>query len=553
MEREKGNRWLRHHFHEFVFPAFMAAEKQSSEIGKPFDVKPSPKAPETLPLELRKMWTLCMEHKVPWAFDVRQLNQYGGTSKYREKARIHNRILNDELAAARAALRDEGCTRLFLGGRDTWPMAILCAKHRIPFRFVPELSRPVSQRAGACRRFLETIGFHGDELFLDTGFAGSIPRAIQKYFPECNLKFRLISQTDIEVVEDKSYMVDCDPASGRTRRDVMRYRRRPNQLLPNRIKAREEALETEYLAKYWKSGTYESLIHQGFAPAVFKEWKERKGVDGLGLRRFVKRQHNVQNLGIYDGREVVFVGENDMHLAAGFKEWWLSLPTIHEPDVEAETEKVIQYFSDRESIQRAALLTCMIWRGIPYWKSAMHSAAERSNTGLGPQMKGFVNQAVGNAVMNTANLNQFTVTTGGVFTNTNAVFTQNFNVTGGTATVVVDQFGNQILNPNVIGPQVTTASTALTAGAVQQALNAVPQYVGQLATQKNLQMLAAATKQAMLQGPPGPAQLPPSQPWPQDQQPIKPDKIIILAVPDDFDDIPIFVDDGAFGMNLAQA
>ena len=172
-----GNRWLRHHFHEFVFPAFMAAEKKSSEIGKPFHVKASPKAPEHLPTELKKLWTLCMDMKVQWDFDVREINSHSGHSKYRESARIHYRILNDTLSSALAALRDEGCSRLFYGGRDVWSYAVISAKKKIPFLFVPELSRTVAGRA-SCRPFLEAAGFTGDELFLDTGFAGSIPRSM---------------------------------------------------------------------------------------------------------------------------------------------------------------------------------------------------------------------------------------------------------------------------------------------------------------------------------------------------------------------------------------
>jgi hypothetical protein len=534
----------------------MAAEKKTSELGKPFDVKPSPKAPEKLPTELKKMWTLCMDMKVPFTFDVREINRFGGNSKYREKARVHNRILNDELATARTALRDEKCTRLFLGGRDTWPMAILCAKHHIPFRFVPELSRPVSQRPQACKSFLERIGYQGDELFLDTGFAGSIPKAIQRYFPEYKLRFRLISQT--EIVEEQTHLVDVDPGpiggpfKGVPRKEITRYRRRPNQLLPNRVKAREEALETEYLAKYWRSGTYEPVGElQGFAPTVFKEWQPRQG-----LRRFSKTDHTFKHFGLFDGTEVVFVGENDTHLCKGMKEWILSLPEINELEVPVEHERVVQYFSDRETIQRAAVLASMIWRGIPYWKAAMSAALDRASS-FHTQVKGFVNQAVGNAVANTANLNNFNTLTavgGGVFTNA-SVF--NVTTTGGTGTattIYVDQFGNQILSPNTgFAPQVTASSTALTSSMVQQALNAVPvmnQHVGQLAIKQNLAALAAATKQAMLQGPPGPAQLPPSAPWPKDQQPIKPDKIIILAPLPDYDDIPVFVDD-SFGFDAA--
>ena len=499
-----GNRWLRDHFYEFVFPAFMAAEKKSSEIGKPFDVKPSSKAPENLPTPLKKLWTLCMETKTPWEFDVREINRYGGSSKYRERARIHNRILNDELASARAALRDEGCKRLFLGGRDTWPMAIMCARQKIPFRFVPELSRPVSQRPGPCKRFLEKIGFEGDELFLDTGFAGSIPKAIQKYFPEKKLHFRLISQDDIEIVEDKSFMVDTDPSKGPPRKIVSRYRRKPNQLLPNRNKAREEALETEYLAKYWKSGTYEAIGTQGFAPEIFKEWRQKPG-----LRRFSQTHNNSKNHGLFDGKDVIFVGVNDTHLVQGMREWIISLPEISELEIPIEYEQIVQYFSDRQTIQRAALLTCMIWQGIPYWKSAMNIAAEKMSKNYNG-----MNTVVGTnsfQVLNTAT----------------TAFTTGFTAGTNLISMNVNQFGNQITQ------QITQQTTA--------AGNAVMQ-------QQALAMLAAKTQMMMNQGV---AKIPaalPSIPLVQNK-PITPDKIIILADSVDntpvieIDEIPVIVDD----------
>ena len=69
---------------------------------------------------------------------------YGGSSKHREAARIHYQVLRETLDSSRAALRDEGCDRLFLGGRDVWMLAVLCERRHIPYLFVPELSRPVA-------------------------------------------------------------------------------------------------------------------------------------------------------------------------------------------------------------------------------------------------------------------------------------------------------------------------------------------------------------------------------------------------------------------------
>ena len=486
-----GNRWLREHFHTFVFPAFMAAEKKSTEIGSPFNVKISPQAPEELPTELRKLWTLCMDMKVPWEYDVREVNSHSGSSKYRESARIHNRILNDTLKSAQSTLRHEGCSRLFLGGRDVWTYAVLCSRIRIPYMFVPELSRTVSSRA-ACKPFLESCGFTGDELFLDTGFAGSIPRNLQKFWPGQKFKFRLMSQDDVQVVEEyspKSELIDCDPfVENKTRKVVTKpskYRRRPNQIFPNRAKARSEALETEYLAKYWKSGTYEPLVTQGFAPRVFEEWRNRISADGLGIRRFVKRVHNVQNLGLYDGHEVVFVGENDLHLVPGFKEWWISLPTVNEPKVSAESETIVQYFSDRRAIQRAALLTSMLWRGIPYWKAAMKKLVQTP--------VGIAYNAIANNVVWGTNV----ITTGVTSAGTTATFSINgsqFNTftpttpTGVAVTQNMTSLAQPSLNSTVngaIGQQITQSMLAELALKAEMAVKKQQE-------QKNLKQLNAA-------------------------------------------------------------
>jgi hypothetical protein len=117
MSDHGGNRWLRHHFHEFVFPAYLAAEKKSTEIGSPVDVKASPSAPEGLPTELRKLWTLCQDFKEPWELDVREINYSNGNSRYRETAKIHYKVLHDTVVSAKAALRDEGSPGLLPSSR----------------------------------------------------------------------------------------------------------------------------------------------------------------------------------------------------------------------------------------------------------------------------------------------------------------------------------------------------------------------------------------------------------------------------------------------------
>jgi hypothetical protein len=263
--------WLRDHFHELVFPAFVAAEKKTTDIGKPFHIQPSRHAPTRLPTELKKLWTLCMEHGVEWSYDIRDRNTHGGNSKFRDSAKLHHTMLRSTLEATIVAMRVEGCDRVLLPGRDIWLLAILCARHRVPFLFVPELSRKVSEQPQV-RKLLESRGLTGRELLVDTGYIGSIPANLKKFIPGFEFAFRLISHVD-----------NGD-------RSLSKAERRPKQLFPHRATAREEAIESEYLAKYWRGGSYDA-----------------KG-------------------------------------------------------------EVVQYFSDRASIQRAALLTSMLFRGIPFWK-----------------------------------------------------------------------------------------------------------------------------------------------------------------------------------------
>jgi hypothetical protein len=462
-----GNRWLRSHFHEFVFPAFMAAEKRSSEIGKPFDVKPSDKAPEQLPTELKKLWTLCMEHKVPWDFDVREINVNSGSSKYRESARIHHQIVIDNLNSAMAALHQEKCSKLFLGGRDVWAFAVACARRKIPFLFIPELSRHVTSKPGI-RQFLESHGFDGSELFLDTGFAGSIPRNLQQHWPGLNFRFRLMSQSDIHVVEDKSKLVDCDPSSGKTRKLIHRYRRRPQQLFPNHAKAREAALETEYLAKYWRSGTWEHglPITTGQVNAVFQEWPKKEGVF-----KFSRKPGHVC---LCDSKEVVEVSVADAkRIEPMLVAWMAALPDGVVP------ERVVQYFSDKRTIARAALLTSMLWRGIPFWKAAMTRAAQKAQQGLGFYAGNNFQGPVGQLIPNGINVvNNF---------GTSSVATYTIGTSGSTVgtTVTATDFG--LLNNTVQHPWTGTGG----AGASQYLEQAAAQMVGQPLNDQTKSQIAA--------------------------------------------------------------
>lgn len=403
--------WLRDQFHTFIFPAFLASEKKSSEIGPPVDVKASPSAPDKLPTELRKLWTLCQDFKVEWSYDVRELNSWGGSSKYRESARIHHSILRATLDSAMCSMRAEGCNKLFLGGRDVWTFAVMCERRKIPYMFIPELSRHVTSKAEV-RPFLESRGFTGHELFLDTGFAGSIPRNLAKWFEGIQFKFRLMSQHDKApfhlkaASEPVGFLVDGDVSKGEPTKGIpvsdevfgqklTNQMKRPNQLFPNRKKARDEALETEYLAKFWKTGTFDN--------------------------------------------------EN----------------------------KVVQYFSDKKSIQRAALLTSMLWRGIPYWKHM--GEAQKPQTNFLNQAVVYSNNIIGQGGSGGAN--------GSSMNTTGSILTMQGTVAGGTV-YSFPSFTSSYTSSNVVGaaipvPQLSQA--VLTQDEAPELIGEVPEIFEKIA------------------------------------------------------------------------
>ncbi len=511
--------WLRDHFYQFVFPAFVASGKPTDQIGEPFDVRASNHAPARLPSELQKLWTLCKEHNVPWSFDIRENNAHGGHSKYRESAKIHYQVMRDTLASAQAALRHEGCDRIFLGGRDVWALAVLAERRRIPYLFVPELSRPVCDRPEV-KEFLASRGFRGTELFLDTGFAGSIPRSLAKWYGEVPFKFRLMSQSEtssftqqqqldamkgkappgfkfemgkdqenglptIELTKDpaahptaeeiaefkeiwtklkmhqvadpkhqlvtKGGLYDCDPMSpksfGKTRQLVEKYKKRPNQVFPNFKEARERALEAEYLAKYWTRGRYDTGedAYTGFllwpVNEAYLHFREKPN-----LRRWSEPQ--TRCFGITDGVESALVSISDIKVCPPFEGWWKTLPEGPRPippKREGRIGRIMQTFASKAEIQRAALLTSMLWRGIPYWK--LRTEPDRPVTKF--------HQGQGQAVYNASNLSQLqmvnstvnTISSASSFTTTNHVIMN--PITFGTGTQVATVYVGDSIFPGI--------------------------------------------------------------------------------------------------------
>jgi hypothetical protein len=149
----------------------------------------------------------------------------------------------------------------------------MAKKRGIPSVYVPEMSRMVccggygdadwnARNKQIILSLFEKYGIGIDEpvLMVDTGYFGSIVRAVGDAVGH-PIKFALMSQgykTNLLPLNSfpakqraeawGTYIVprkghNIDPNS------------KPNQLFPNRKTARKEVLDTEYLPKYFKTGT----------------------------------------------------------------------------------------------------------------------------------------------------------------------------------------------------------------------------------------------------------------------------------------------------------
>jgi hypothetical protein len=112
---------------------------------------------------------------------------------------------------ARREAKETNRTLLLLG-RDVWVFEVLARRENFPTIFVPECSRVTKYH------FAERFSGRNDLLLFDTGFEGSIPRAL-------NLDHILVSANN-----------------------------RSKQIFPCQNDARALAFKIEYSPKYWESG-----------------------------------------------------------------------------------------------------------------------------------------------------------------------------------------------------------------------------------------------------------------------------------------------------------
>lgn len=269
--------WLRDHFYKFVFPAL--------ESWKPFNTSYDvamadpfwPKVPKNhpfrseryfwghrkMPPEIRALHFYCKEKEFLFPYN------HSSSGKY------HYSLLARTARSIEAKRKELGCPHLMLMGRDVWLLEVLCQKMGYPSIYLPEISRASCNPSNTISIdnlicWLKQHRVTGDELFVDTGFCGSVFAKIQKLLNRNNqnieLKIALLSQ-------DISYDKTLVPIYDRVPHPKMigKYQKdpslRPNQIFPNRQNARSEALTIEYLPKYFKSGYIRNnMVHQSLAP-----------------------------------------------------------------------------------------------------------------------------------------------------------------------------------------------------------------------------------------------------------------------------------------------
>jgi len=308
--------WLRDHFYNFVFPAlelrrvnYKVKEEDVKERG-PFWPKVPEDHPYTspkyfggkrkMPSEIRALHYWCHKYGIRFSCQVTQA---------RSPKPFHWDVIQRNLISSEALRRELGCPCLLLTGRDMWLFEVLARRFGFPSIYLPQISRNVSTPYKTTEqknilKFLQDNGVTGNELFVDTGFAGSVPAGIQNIlnehweYPrpkdkkEIKVKSILVSQSTGERRQDLEPIYTHVPhpkLKGNVRRDPSK---RPNQIFPNRKRAREEALVIEYLPKYFCSGSmYYGEVYQVLAelPEIISAaiitslvWRGTKGLEDLG-------------------------------------------------------------------------------------------------------------------------------------------------------------------------------------------------------------------------------------------------------------------------------
>jgi len=302
--------WLREHFRTFVIPGFTKTGSHWSY--EPSDtalmkMEPSPKTKRYVErarqmdapfsyLEIRLLRALVLDDPplIP-----RQPSPFGSFSHSRpwEPIETWRRIRNSFRSVA-SICRKLNRT-LLLPGRDVWVYEVLAKKSNLPSIFIPSISRAVAN-SDLLDVVLEENNVTGKEIMLDTGFVGSIPKAIGKTLGK-PVDFLLLSQDRFGGFHDKPSWVNTvatspystlshttsgagasvfpwemfKPIALHNGPQVIPQKNTPNQVFPQMAQSRSLALWLEYLPKYWNSGRTH-LYDQGFLRGVHQHFSTRE-------------------------------------------------------------------------------------------------------------------------------------------------------------------------------------------------------------------------------------------------------------------------------------
>lgn len=238
--------WLRGHVQHFCVPAIRALARGKPVFAgevKPFDGVTRPAScceheeaaliyttltsvlPKTSPVR-EKALAMCrtLDGQLILGDRVRELSaQYNAPGP----DVVHSIVRNSFRTLRRRAEREDVDT-IVLPGRDVWAWEVLARRRRLPTVFDPVVSRSVAGNQPALSGQVKQwpVSDWSKALMFDTGFAGSIHRAVAK----------------VVQPEPKLLMLSAS--------DHMREK----QLYPRHSGSRGKALAIEYIPKYWDSG-----------------------------------------------------------------------------------------------------------------------------------------------------------------------------------------------------------------------------------------------------------------------------------------------------------
>jgi hypothetical protein len=152
------------------------------------------------------------------------LLKFSQHSGFTEADILHTTVKNS-VKNLRALTADRGC-KVVLLGRDVWIWSVLCEKMGVPYVYTPIVSRLVAREFYPFVDIVRSLNLKEGDIVFDTGFAGTIYRAVKDIVRDVDIECIMFSAHDKQFQQFKNHGL-----------------------------ARNRALCLEYLPKYFKTGT----------------------------------------------------------------------------------------------------------------------------------------------------------------------------------------------------------------------------------------------------------------------------------------------------------